>query len=563
MRAFGGMTKRVWAALAVLAALMPIPAQADRAILIGVGDYPHLPASLRLQAPEEDARRLAAVLVQAGFPRDRLTLMTAPAGTPPTRAAVLAALDGLAATVTRGEQVLIYFSGHGAQAPTLTPALEPDGLDELYLMHDARAWDGGAGRVPGAILDKELSRRIAAIRATGADVWFVADACHAGGAFRDGGDFRTKGIGTQQLAIPAKVRVAGDAPPDEPIDPPGAGRLAGFFAAAPGALAVERRLPLGSTDARPLSQFSYALTRAIAAGRVRSLRDLAVAIEATDAGIGGGAPSPSFEGALDMPVLGLAPDRPRRYPLARTGGTLAMPAGIEEGIAIGDRMTLSIGGRAVSATTVEEAAIGASRLALPSDLPPGPVEAMRTLTSVGGEADPANLLRAIAPLSARGTAEQLEVSARLWRPGAQRVCPALTDDDPPGTRPASLLALPALGQCDVVIATISNRGAVPVDVSAIYFEAGGKVSGLGYVGGGSARIAPGERRRIAIRALTEDRQGRPLPEGVERVAIVALPAVTRAPRDLRGVVGTVTRGAGVPLDAGAGALTYRWRVVRR
>jgi hypothetical protein len=558
---------RIW--LCALLAVLATPAHADRAVLIGVGSYPQLPAGLRLQAPEEDARRLAAALIGAGFPKDRLALMTATDGVAPTRAAVLAALDDLAATVTRGEQVLVYFSGHGAQAPTLTPALEPDGFDELYLMLDARTWDGGAGRVPGAILDKELSSRISAIRAKGADVWFVADACHAGGVFRDAGAVRTKGVGTKQLSIPAKVRVTGDALPDAPADPPGAGRLAAFFAAAPGALAVERRLPLGSPDARPLSQFSYALARAIAAGRVRSLRDLAVAIEATDAGIGGGAPAPSFEGALDMRVLGLTPDRPRRYPLARAGRTLSMPAGIEEGFAAGDRVSLFLGERAAGASTVLESGIGASRIALPPDLPPGPVEGARTLTTIPTDADPATqqaaLIEAIAPLSARGAAEVLEVTARLWRPGAQRTCPPLTADDPPGTRATTMLALPTLGQCDVLIATIANRGAVAVDVSPIYFEAGGRVSGLGYVGGGSARIGPGEQRRIAIRALTQDKQGQPLAEGTERVAIVALPAVTRSPRDLRGAVGTTAMrgGAGASLDAGAGALTYRWRVERR
>ena len=173
------------------------------------------------------------------------------------------------------------------------------------------------------------------------------------------------------------------------------------------------------------------------------------------------------------------------------------------------------------------------------------------------------LLDAIAPLSARGAAERLEVTARLWRPGARASCPALTADDPPGTRAVAMLALPSLGQCDVLIATIANRGAQAVDVSPIYFEAGGRVSGLGYIGGGNARIGPGERRRIAVRALTEDKQGKPLPHGVERIAIVALPAVTRSPRDLRGSVGVGPMRSSATLDDGAGALTYRWRVERR
>lgn len=548
-------------ALALAAAVVATPAQADRALLIGVGAYPGLAPELRLDAPEEDAHRVAAALTGAGLAADKVTLMTTREGPSPTRAAVLAALDRLAADATRGEQLLIYFSGHGAQAPTATPTLEPDGLDELYLMADARGWDGGQGMVPGAIADKELAARIAAIRARGADVWLVIDSCHAGGAFRGGGDVRVKAIDGATLGIPAGAARVVETPPAQP-DPPGQGRFAAFYAAAPGALAIERRLPPGSPDARPLSQFSFALTRALAAGRTRSLRDLAIAVGATSGGLGGGAPEPAFEGALDMGVLGLTADKARRYPLSRAERSIA--AGVEEGFAPGDQVRLFAAGATEPFATVaiETAGLGTSRIALPASLPPGTIEAERALGVLADDARDAALLAALAPLAARGAAEGVVVDSWLWRPGASRACvPFPQTGRPADAQRVSLLAAPRLAQCDVLIVEATNRGAAAVDVSPLYRDATGRLSGLGFVGGGTVRLAPGERRTVAIRGRTESRTGEALPGGVEQLALAVLPATTNTPRDLRGAAGAPYRsGETLPVEPGAGALFYRWRV---
>lgn len=535
------------------------PAYADRALLIGVGAYPNLPEALRLEAPEEDARRVSAALIGAGFPSDHVTIMTATDGVAPTRANVLAALDSLARDAVRGEQVMVYFSGHGAQSPTATPALEPDGLDELYLMIDASGWDGREGRVHGAILDKELTAKLDAVRARGADVWFVADACHAGGVFR-GLDGRVKAVSPEALRLPARVPLHAELSPK--ADPPGAGRLALFAAAGPGALAIERRLPAGSPDARTLSQFSYLLTRAIAAGRLRSLRDLATAIDATTVALGGTAPQPVFEGALDRPVLGLAADRPRRYLLSRTPGGATIAAGLEEGFAPGDPVRLLRDGQEVGTSVIIDVGLGVSRITMTGDMPSGAIEAEYLLGSKAGDPREHALLTAIAPLIARGAAETLTLDARLWRPGARRDCARLPDREPAGAVSVSLFNLPALGQCDVLLVRIVNRGAA-VDLSPVYFEADGRVSGLGFVGGGSVRMGNGEIRQVAIRARTQDRDGQPLAEGTERLVLVALPATTPGPRDLRGSIAGAWRAHRARLDIGAGALTYRWRVTRK
>lgn len=561
-------------ALALAAALFAAatPAHADRAILIGTGDYPGLAPELRLAAPAEDARRLRDALVRAGFPARDVTMMSDAEGISPTRDAVLAELARAAAEARPHEQVLVYFSGHGAQAPGSASA--PDGLDELYLLRDARGWDGGRMRVPGAISDGELSAALDAIRARGADLWFVADTCHAAGLTRGAGaaGTRAKGVERAALHIPAAL------PRGTPAIPPAArlpGAFTAFYAAARDGIAVERRLPPGSPDARPLSQFSYALTRAIDAGRLRSLRDLAIALNAADASLGGDAPQPVYEGALDRPVLHLAADRVRRYPAVRDGAALQLSAGSEEGIASGDRFRLidTASGHAIGEARVRQARIGAATLATDAPPPPGAIEAEPLVAPIAAGIARSRFLEAVAPLAGRGAARGLVVQARLWRPGARPRCPELAAAGPPAreTRALDLLAPPPLGQCDVVIAAIRNGGAAAVDLSPFYVAADGRLVALSFLqdagpDDAGVRIAPGERREVAIRLLSESPTHAPLATGSERLLLVALPATAATPTDLRGIADTGDlRGPAprAPDTAGAGALVYRWTVVPR
>lgn len=538
--------RRIAALLIALAALAT-PAQAQRALLIGV-DYPDLPPSLQLAAPQEDAERVAAALTGAGLAKGAVTLLTAQRGDPPTRARVLAALAALARDAQPGEPVLVYFSGHGAQAPTATPGLEPDGLDELYLTRDARGWDGGEGAVSGAILDKEMARALDEIRVRGADVWFVADACHAGGLFRGAAE-----PGARLKAVPAARGAVAlpDSPPAVRATP--TGRLAAFYAAAPGAFAVERRLPPGSPDARPLSQFSYALVRALGSGRLRSLRDLSLALADAAQGLPGSAPEPLFEGVLDMPVLDLPPDRPRRFALERVGGRWVLGAGVEEGLAGGDRVAIEGHAQAV----VRTVGMGRSEIDAP-ELPPGRYVAAPVLARADG---PAALLAALPGLEAQGEARSLRVSAKLWHPGASLRCPRL-GEAPKAPSRVDALRLPDLRQCDVLLIDVVNDGAAAIDLSTIHIDAAGKAIALGYGVAKPARVPPGEQRRIALRIRTSGEDGAVLAAGVERLILVALPGIGPV-RDLRGAFAAGWRGgAETGLDEGAGALTIRWRSVR-
>ena len=77
------------------------------------------------------------------------------------------------------------------------------------------------------------------------------------------------------------------------------------------------------------------------------------------------------------------------------------------------------------------------------------------------------------------------------------------------------------------------------------------------------RLEPGQARFIALRVLTRDSAGRPLPHGVERLALIAAPA--RGSRlDLRGLAGPVVmRGSEAAPDVdrpGLAALVFPLRV---
>ena len=77
-----------------------------------------------------------------------------------------------------GDQLLFHYSGHGAQAPTLSTKLEPDGLDEIICPYD---FDGTNATI---LRDKEFSQLFAGIPKGVHFVW-ISDSCHAEDLSRD------------------------------------------------------------------------------------------------------------------------------------------------------------------------------------------------------------------------------------------------------------------------------------------------------------------------------------------------------------------------------------------
>lgn len=174
----------------------------DSALLIGVSRYPALPQRLWLHGPDNDVSLLRELLLSQGMAAGRLQALSGA----PTRSEILAAMERLHQQARAGERLLFYFSGHGSQQPAGAPELEPDGLDEVLLPADVRAWQGvgATERIANAILDDEIGAWIDRLVDRGAQVWAVFDTCHAGGMAR--GESSETGPGPRVRALhPAEL----------------------------------------------------------------------------------------------------------------------------------------------------------------------------------------------------------------------------------------------------------------------------------------------------------------------------------------------------------------------
>lgn len=312
------------AAALLLAAPAPAAAQEGRllGLVVGASDYGRggLPLG-PLNGPRNDALLIAELLLERGAEAADLTVLTEAEGRPdghvparpiaisgpPTAQAILAAFDALERRVRPGDQVVILLAGHGWRQREAVPGSEPDGLDEVFLPVDYGPLPAGFeparhDPVPGALRDDEIGARIDALRRRGADVFLIADFCHAGDSTRGPLDPVRPAVRESRLDPPA---------------PAGGGRgaYAAFFAAPAGDRAMQGLAPIWAEPGlrRPhglLTAYVAAALRdpavttyAEAAARVQAsllehdVRDGAVRLEGPAV----------FEGDLDRPLPGAQP----------------------------------------------------------------------------------------------------------------------------------------------------------------------------------------------------------------------------------------------------------------
>ncbi len=117
-----------------------------------------------LNACEADAEDMSALALAAGFQSSKLLTRKA------TRAAVLAALHGLAKKASSGDVVLLTYSGHGGQVPDSNND-EDDYLDETWCLYD------------GELVDDELYAAWGKF-AAGVRIVVLSDSCHSGTVVR-------------------------------------------------------------------------------------------------------------------------------------------------------------------------------------------------------------------------------------------------------------------------------------------------------------------------------------------------------------------------------------------
>ncbi|WP_298959405.1 caspase family protein [uncultured Roseibium sp.] len=158
--------------------LLPAAQAAQKALLIGVGDYPHLPPSAQLIGPANDLRAMSSFL-QSHWkftPSDIRILRDKDA----TKNNILSSISGwLANQTSPGDRVVIYYSGHGSHVPDRNGD-EEDGEDETFVPYDY----GRRGNVAeDMVLDDEIGKALSAL--PGREVILIADSCHSGTINRD------------------------------------------------------------------------------------------------------------------------------------------------------------------------------------------------------------------------------------------------------------------------------------------------------------------------------------------------------------------------------------------
>lgn len=144
-----------------------------RALLIGVGNYAAKEIN-DLEGPPKDVDQLAEMLLHGyGFERrDICTLKDEEA----TRSRVRRAIQShLIESARPGDDVVIYFSGHGSQVEDESGD-ESDLLDEVWLLHDSLM------RGPKELIDDEVAEVLAQLEALIAPgkVTIILDSCHSG-----------------------------------------------------------------------------------------------------------------------------------------------------------------------------------------------------------------------------------------------------------------------------------------------------------------------------------------------------------------------------------------------
>ncbi len=355
--------------------MLACPAVAEAktmALLVGVADYDEASGITDLLGPRNDVSILWRALKQSGVDEADVTVLTdgLPTGEnfPVAKglahgANILAELDRLAETAERGDTVLFYYSGHGSRQPDNPdePEDEPetDGMDQVLLPSDVGKYDPIKMSLKNAIVDDVLGRKISAIRAKGAFVWAVIDACHSGTVTR--GDTVTRSVDPVKLGIPPASAIPAQASRGGTREGTlkakavtGEGGLVGFYAVESYDEAIERaftgyNLPMvGEADRQRMGVFTYLLHRALTRGTAQSYRDLAQEIvsELNMDHTGGKVPPPVFDGDLDAPIPGSDAERlPNSASGIISDGRIALPVGAVHGYDTGATLDLYAPGK--------------------------------------------------------------------------------------------------------------------------------------------------------------------------------------------------------------------------
>lgn len=329
----------------VLTASMNVVAE-PRAVLVGVSDYPNLPAGYeKTVGARNDVELLRETLRQRGFAPENVRVLAdgVPGAEPPTRANILRALDDIAELSRPGDVVYLHMSGHGSLEPGSQPNAGPT---PIFLPIDIGRWDGGVGGVDNAIRQQDLRERVDRITGRGAFVWGVFDTCHSATLVRGAASATVvpRFVRPADLGLPHDVVSSGRRAQRQAAAgllearkhaPDGRGGTAFFYAAQTGESAIELPLPRGASASRRHGLFSFHVAKALESRAPMSYRQLGQSILAAYGSLAQAYATPVFSGdSLDLLLLGQQSAPVRQWPLRLEGG-MRVDAGLLSGVAPG------------------------------------------------------------------------------------------------------------------------------------------------------------------------------------------------------------------------------------
>jgi hypothetical protein len=147
----------------------------NKALLVGINKYPDPRNELR--GCVNDILDMEHFITETNkvYQKENVNLLTDKQA---TKKGIVSKIKWLIEGAEPGDQLLFHYSGHGAQAPTLFPALEKDGLDEVICPYD---FDGTNDT---SLRDKEFAHLFAGIPKGVHFIW-ISDSCHAEDLSRD------------------------------------------------------------------------------------------------------------------------------------------------------------------------------------------------------------------------------------------------------------------------------------------------------------------------------------------------------------------------------------------
>jgi metacaspase-1 len=143
----------------------------NKALLVGINAYPNPNNNLRGCINDIVDMEYFIASKNKVYQKENIRTLT---DSRATKKGILTSLNWLLLGASAGDQILFQYSGHGAQIPSKSHAIEKDGLDEIICPYDFR----GEAATETAISDKEFASIFAKIPKGVHFVW-ISDSCHS------------------------------------------------------------------------------------------------------------------------------------------------------------------------------------------------------------------------------------------------------------------------------------------------------------------------------------------------------------------------------------------------